>query len=132
MSKEIKQNLINQLSKIKTFLIGSEHQLFDDVKVGLTDWEFNEDGIIMVLVSLRFESYVEPDLENFIGHINSINDKLYKLMDKIAFDPDGNLKPPRGNVASFSGGILISDIIYSFRTEEVLTIEVDCMFHRSY
>jgi hypothetical protein len=129
-SKELKQTLIAQLPKIKTFLIGSDHQLFQDIKVSLTDWD-SRNGLNMALITLRFETYSEPDMESFIGVINDINKKLNNLMDRIAFDLNGNLKPPKGDVVLFSGGMLVSDIIFSFRTDEVLTMEVDCMFHRN-
>ena len=130
--KEIKQNLLKQMSKVKTFIYGSESNLFGLPEVNLTDYEVHTSGLVMVLISIKFETGTDPDLHSIVKLLNEIENKSNSLMDKIAFNGEGKMVRPSDDVVSFSGGILVSDITYSFRTDDIITMEIDCMFNRPY
>ena len=130
--KEIKENLRNQMSKVRTFIYGSESNLFGLPEVNLTDYEVHTSGLVMVLISIKFETTTDPDLYGILDTFKSITKNINNLMYKIAFDKEGNVVRPSDDVVSFSGGILVSDITYSFRTDDIITMEIDCMFNRPY
>lgn len=130
--KEIKENLKNQMSKVRTFIYGSESNLFGLPEVNLTDYEVHTSGLVMVLISIKFETTTDPDLYGILDTFKSITKNINNLMYKIAFDKEGNVVRPSDDVVSFSGGILVSDITYSFRTDDIITMEIDCMFNRPY
>ena len=127
--KEIKENLKNQMSKVRTFIYGSESNLFGLPEVNLTDYEVHTSGLVMVLISIKFETTTDPDLYGILDTFKSITKNINNLMYKIAFDKEGNVVRPSDDVVSFSGGILVSDMTYSFRTDDIITMEIDCMFN---
>lgn len=128
--KEIKQNLFTQMSKVKTFIYGSENVLFGLPKVNLTDYEVYNGELVMALISINFETITDPDLYGIVDTLKLVTKKINELMYKIAFDKEGKIVRPSGDVVSFSGGILVSDLTYSFRTDDIITMEIDCMFNR--
>ena len=130
--KEIKENLKNQMSKVRTFIYGSESNLFGLPEVNLTDYEVHTSGLVMVLISIKFETTTDPDLYGILDTFKSITKNINDLMYKIAFNKEGKMVRPSGDVVSFSGGILVSDMTYSFRTDDIITMEIDCMFNRPY
>jgi hypothetical protein len=130
--KEIKENLRNQMSKVRTFIYGSESNLFGLPEVNLTDYEVHTSGLVMVLISIKFETTTDPDLYGILDTIKHITKNINDLMYKIAFNKEGKMVRPSGDVVSFSGGILVSDMTYSFRTDDIITMEIDSMFNRPY
>lgn len=130
--KEIKENLRNQMSKVRTFIYGSESNLFGLPEVNLTDYEVHNSGLVMTLISIKFETTTDPDLYGILDTFKSITKNINNLMYKIAFDKEGNVVRPSDDMVTFSGGILVSDITYSFRTDDIITMEIDCMFNRPY
>ena len=128
--KEIKENLKNQMSKVRTFIYGSESNLFGLPEVNLTDYEIYNSELVMALISIKFETGTDPDLDSVVDTLKNITKNINNLMYKIAFDKEGNVVRPSGDVVTFSGGILVSDMTYSFRTEDIITMEIDCMFNR--
>lgn len=128
--KEIKENLKNQMSKVKTFIYGSESNLFGLPEVNLTDYEIYNSELVMALISIKFETGTDPDLYGMVDTLKNITKNINNLMYKIAFDKEGKMVRPSGDVVTFSGGILVSDMTYSFRTDDIITMEIDCMFNR--
>lgn len=130
--KEIKENLKNQMSKVKTFIYGSESDLFGLPEVNLTDYNTHNGKLDMALISIKFETSTDPDLDSIVKLLNEIQNKSNYLMDKIAFSGEGKMVKPSDDMVTFSGGILVSDITYSFRTDDIITMEIDCMFNSNY
>ena len=129
--KEIKENLKNQMSKVRTFIYGSENDLFGLPEVNLTDYEIYNSELVTALISIKFETGTDPDLYGMVDTLKHITKTINNLMDKIAFDKEGKMVRPSSNMVTFSGGILVSDMTYSFRTE-MIAIELDCMFSSDY
>ena len=129
-SKEIKENLKNQMSKVKTFIYGSESDLFGLPEVNLTDYEIYNSELVMALISIKFETGTDPDLYGVVDTLKNITKNINNLMYKIAFDKEGKMVRPSGDMVTFSGGILVSDMTYSVRTDDIITMEIDCMFNR--
>lgn len=130
-TKEIKENLKNNLSKVKTFIYGSEPGLFGVPVINLTDYEIRNGELKMVLFSIKFETQSDEDLYGFLDMLKHITKTISKLMYKIAFDKEGKMVKPSNDNVIFSGGVLLSGINFSIR-DSVLSMEVDCMFHGDY
>lgn len=127
--KEIKQNLIKQLSKVKTFIYASSPDLIGLPEVNLTDFDINDKrGLLNAIISVKIKIMADHDFDTFVGLLNKMKEKIYELMDKIAFDGNGKLVRPNDDSLLFSGGIMLTDVSYSFNTDDILTLEVDCMF----
>lgn len=129
--KEIKENLKNQMSKVKTFIYGSESNLFGLPEVNLTDYDVHDGELTMALISIKFKTTTDPDLYGVVDTLKYITKNINNLMYKIAFDKKGKMVRPNNDMVIFSGGIMVSDMAYSFR-EEIITMEIDCMFSTSY
>ena len=129
MDKTIyKQNVLKTLPKIKNLIYLSEPALIGLPKLSFIDYDYNEEGLIMVLIQVSFSVETDPMLGEILDHLYEIQNKLMSIMNKISFDENGNLFSAKvGKGLTNSGVALVSKLEFSHRTEEI-ELELDFMY----
>lgn len=128
MNIEIKNNIKKTIPKIKNLIYLSEPNLIGLPDVKLVDYDYSEEGLIMVLIQVSFKVDTDQTLSGIINHLNDIDTKLNQLMDKISFDENGNLFSAKVGRGLTNNGIsLVTKLEYTFRGEEI-DLELDFMF----
>lgn len=129
MDKTIyKQNVLKTLPKIKNLIYLSEPALIGLPKLSFIDYDYNEEGLSMVLIQVSFSVTTDPMLGEILDHLYEIQNKLMSIMNKISFDENGNLFSAKvGKGLTNSGVALVSKLEFSHRTEEI-ELELDFMY----
>lgn len=128
MNVEIKNNIKKTIPKIKNLIYLSEPNLIGLPDVKLVDYDYSEEGLIMVLIQVSFKVDTDQILSGIIDHLSDIDTKLNQLMNKISFDENGNLFSAKvGKGLTNNGMSLVSKLEYTFRGEEI-DLELDFMF----
>lgn len=131
MKQEILKNLKNSINIIKYYIYSTEREYFNMPEVSISDYEiYGDEGLQMAMISVRFNTYCEPEFHDFIKDINIIEDKMSKIFDDFAIKKDGKLakKDEKEKVIYFVGSFLLADLKYNFSDAEI-EIELDAMFH---
>lgn len=129
MDKTIyKQNVLKTLPKIKNLIYLSEPALIGLPKLSFIDYDYNEEGLSMVLIQVSFSVTTDPMLGEILDHLYEIQNKLMSIMNKISFDENGNLFSAKvGKGLTNSGVALVSRLEFSHRSEEI-ELELDFMY----
>lgn len=123
-----KNNVRKTLPKIKNLIYLSEPTLIGLPEVSLIDYDYSDEGLIMILIQVSFSVETDSMLRDIVDHLNEIENKLTNIMNKVSFDENGNLFSAKvGKGLTNSGIALVSKIEFSHRSE-MLALELDFMF----